>query len=59
MFKKIKIFELEDLKGRNLDIKSLSENTERHVELIIAADTASGEIFILKQIIHPVCASVK
>lgn len=59
MFKKIKTFELEDLKGRNLDIKSLSDNDERNVELIIAADTASGEIFVLKQVIHPTFESVK
>jgi hypothetical protein len=56
VFKKIKTFELEDLKGRNLDVKSF---TSENVELIIAADTASGEIFILKQIIHPTCESVK
>lgn len=59
MFRKIKTFELEDLRGRNLDIKSLSDNGERNVELIIAADTASGEIFVLKQIIHPTRESVK
>jgi hypothetical protein len=56
MFKKIKTFELEDLKGRNLDVKSF---TSENVELIIAADTASGEIFVLKQIIHPTVESVK
>jgi hypothetical protein len=52
VFKNIKTFELEDLVGRNLDVKSFHDKNEG-IELIIAADTTSGEIFILKQIIHP------
>jgi len=54
MFKNIKTFELEDLKGRNLDIRSFTDDMDKNVALILASDTTSGEVFVLAQIVRPV-----
>lgn len=61
MFKdvKIKTFDPEDLVGRTIAIQSLTDN---HVELIVAKDLRTGDLFVLKEIHHPIhvrCTSGK
>ena len=43
----IKTFDLADLVGRTVRVRSFKEDS---TELIIAHDTKSGEIFVLKEI---------
>ena len=48
---KIKTFELGNLVGRNVSIMSFMSGG---LELIIAIDTMSGELFVLDEKHHPV-----
>ena len=52
MFKDVpfKRFDMSDLVGRKLDIRSFKE---RSTELIGAKDMETGELFILEEISHP------
>jgi uncharacterized protein YwbE len=52
---KIKTFKLTDLVGKNIDIRSSKEG---HVELVVAADTKTGKIFVIKEIRHDVPVEV-
>lgn len=45
----IKTFGLRDLKGRNVDIRSFRED---YVEIIVAVDSKTGELFVLEEIIY-------
>jgi hypothetical protein len=49
-FAEIKTFDLPDLVGRTIKIRSFHEGG---TELIVAQDAKSGEIFVLKEIVHP------
>lgn len=55
MFKnrEIKTFELEDLVGRKIDIRSFTEGS---TELLCAKDMETGDFFVLKETIHPQCS---
>lgn len=46
----IKCFDLADLIGRRLEVRSFKDD---HVELIIAFDIKTGDVFVLKEIHHP------
>ncbi len=46
----VKTFKLEDLIGRVVKVQSFKD---KHVELIIAQDLNSNELFLLKSIQHP------
>jgi hypothetical protein len=54
MFKDVpfKKFDMLDLVGRKLDIRSFKEGS---TELIGAKDMETGELFILEEINHPHC----
>lgn len=56
MFKKIEIptFEMEDLAGKTLKIDSFSSEG---ITLIIGREVKTGEIYLLKEITHPVEAA--
>lgn len=48
----IKTFKLADLVNRKVSINSYRN---KHIELIIAKDLVSGELFVLKEIKHSIC----
>ncbi len=50
---KIKTFDLPDLVGRKLAVRSF---TEGGTEIIAAIDMTSGDFFVLKEIHHPMPA---
>jgi len=54
MFKgiEIKTFNLEDLTGKTLEIRSFCNN-DSGTELIIGRDIKSGELYLMKEINHP------
>ena len=52
---KIKTFQLEDLKGRNVNIRSF---TNENIEIILAIDTDTGDLFLLKEILHPIITNL-
>lgn len=48
---KIKTVALEGLIGKNINVRSFIDG---NVEIISAIDTESGEIFVLKEVVHAV-----
>lgn len=50
---KIKTFDLADLVGRKLKVRSFSEKS---TEIVVAVDMTTGDFFVLKEINHPMPA---
>lgn len=48
--KETKTFQIKDLVGKTLAIRSFRDD---NVELIVAKDTDTGEVYIIQEIIHP------